>query len=166
MISRIWAGRLNMNDKGCRPCWRPTPSAASSSSSPPISGIRTPTTPTPVPRPCSPSRSLSGIAPSKQESTTYEPSLVCKLLIVGCRLLIPDRLLDRDSGSSKFSGREIHLAGISPAHRNFCNSSASSLCTGNTRARIAAGTDGGLTGVGLLDPHDPISSNVQLIRPT
>ena len=40
------------------------------------------------------SRSLSGIAPSKQESTTYEPSLVCKLLILGCRLLIPDRLLD------------------------------------------------------------------------
>ena len=39
------------------------------------------------------SRSLSGIAPSKQESTTYEPSLVCKLLILGCRLLIPDRLL-------------------------------------------------------------------------
>ena len=38
-------------------------------------------------------RSLSGIAPSKQESTTYEPSLVCKLLILGCRLLIPDRLL-------------------------------------------------------------------------
>ena len=40
------------------------------------------------------SRSLSGIAPSKQESTTYEPSSVCKLLILGCRLLIPDRLLD------------------------------------------------------------------------
>ena len=39
-------------------------------------------------------RSLSGIAPSKQESTTYEPSLVCKLLILGCRLLIPDRLLE------------------------------------------------------------------------
>ena len=39
-------------------------------------------------------RSLSGIAPSKQESTTYEPSPVCKLLILGCRLLIPDRLLD------------------------------------------------------------------------
>ena len=34
------------------------------------------------------------LAPSKQESTTYEPSLVCKLLILGCRLLIPDRLLD------------------------------------------------------------------------
>ena len=33
------------------------------------------------------------MAPSKQESTTYEPSLVCKLLILGCRLLIPDRLL-------------------------------------------------------------------------
>ena len=33
------------------------------------------------------------LAPSKQESTTYEPSLVCKLLILGCRLLIPDRLL-------------------------------------------------------------------------
>ena len=39
-------------------------------------------------------RSLSGIAPSKQESTTYEPSPVCKLLILGCRLLIPDRLLE------------------------------------------------------------------------
>ena len=35
------------------------------------------------------------LAPSKQESTTYEPSLVCKLLILGCRLLIPDRLLDK-----------------------------------------------------------------------
>ncbi len=34
------------------------------------------------------------LAPSKQESTTYEPSLVCKLLILGCRLLIPDRLLE------------------------------------------------------------------------
>ena len=33
------------------------------------------------------------LAPSKQESTTYEPSLVCKLLIFGCRPLIPDRLL-------------------------------------------------------------------------
>ena len=33
------------------------------------------------------------LAPSKQESTTYEPSLVCKLLILRCRLLIPDRLL-------------------------------------------------------------------------
>ena len=33
------------------------------------------------------------LAPSKQESTTYEPSPVCKLLILGCRLLIPDRLL-------------------------------------------------------------------------
>ena len=33
------------------------------------------------------------LAPSKQESTTYEPSLVCKLLILGCRPLIPDRLL-------------------------------------------------------------------------
>ena len=33
------------------------------------------------------------MAPSKQESTTYEPSPVCKLLILGCRLLIPDRLL-------------------------------------------------------------------------
>ena len=33
------------------------------------------------------------LAPSKQESTTYEPSLVCKLLILGCRVLIPDRLL-------------------------------------------------------------------------
>ena len=34
------------------------------------------------------------LAPAKQESTTYEPSLVCKLLILGCRLLIPDRLLE------------------------------------------------------------------------
>ena len=33
------------------------------------------------------------LAPSKQESTTYEPSLVCKLLILCCRLLIPERLL-------------------------------------------------------------------------
>ena len=33
------------------------------------------------------------LAPSKQESTTYEPSLVCKLLMFGCRLLILDRLL-------------------------------------------------------------------------
>ena len=33
------------------------------------------------------------LAPSKQESTTYEPSPVCKLLILDCRLLIPDRLL-------------------------------------------------------------------------
>ena len=33
------------------------------------------------------------LAPSKQESTTYKPSRVCKLLILGCRLLIPDRLL-------------------------------------------------------------------------
>ena len=33
------------------------------------------------------------LALSKQESTTYEPSPVCKLLILGCRLLIPDRLL-------------------------------------------------------------------------
>ena len=37
------------------------------------------------------------LAPSKQESTTYEPSPVCKLLILGCRLLIPDRLLDMES---------------------------------------------------------------------
>ena len=35
------------------------------------------------------------LAPSKQESTTYEPSLVCRLLILGCRLLIPDRLLEK-----------------------------------------------------------------------
>ena len=34
------------------------------------------------------------LAPPNQESTTYEPSLVCKLLILGCRILIPDRLLD------------------------------------------------------------------------
>ena len=36
------------------------------------------------------------LAPSNQESTTYEPSLVCKLLILGCRLLIPDRLLGEE----------------------------------------------------------------------
>ena len=45
-----------------------------------------------------PKRSLGAcreLAPSKQESTTYEPSLVCKLLILGCRPLIPDRLLGR-----------------------------------------------------------------------
>ena len=45
------------------------------------------------------------LAPSKQESTTYEPSLVCKLLILRCRLLIPDRLLvknvaDGDNGDT------------------------------------------------------------------
>ena len=34
------------------------------------------------------------LAPSKQESTTYEPSLVCKLLILGSREPIPDRLLE------------------------------------------------------------------------
>ncbi len=34
------------------------------------------------------------LAPSNQESTTYEASLVCKLLILGCRILIPDRLLE------------------------------------------------------------------------
>ncbi len=33
------------------------------------------------------------LAPSKQEPTTYEPSLVCKLLILCCRLLMADRLL-------------------------------------------------------------------------
>ena len=47
------------------------------------------------------------LAPSKQESTTYEPSLVCKLLILGCRPLIPDRLLVGDAtGFSRpsFSG--------------------------------------------------------------
>ena len=38
------------------------------------------------------------LAPSKQESTTYEPSLICKLLILGCRLLIPDRLLGTPTG--------------------------------------------------------------------
>ena len=40
------------------------------------------------------------LAPSKQESTTYEPSPVCKLLILGCRLLIPDRLLGIPTGNS------------------------------------------------------------------
>ena len=38
------------------------------------------------------------LAPSMQESTTYEPSLVCKLLILGCRPLIPDRLLENFLG--------------------------------------------------------------------
>ena len=42
------------------------------------------------------------LAPSKQESTTYEPSLVCKLLILSCRLLIPDRLLASISIVEKF----------------------------------------------------------------
>ena len=45
------------------------------------------------------------LAPSKQESTTYEPSLVCKLLILGCRLLIPDRLL-----AHKFGGIQAAFA--------------------------------------------------------
>ena len=49
-------------------------------------------------------RSLSGIAPSKQESTTYEPSLVCKLLILCCRLLIPDRLLAIRTTTGPWSG--------------------------------------------------------------
>ena len=40
------------------------------------------------------------LAPSKQESTTYEPSLVCKLLILGCRLLIPDRLLGSSNSTT------------------------------------------------------------------
>ena len=45
------------------------------------------------------------LAPSKQESTTYEPSLVCKLLILGCRLLIPDRLLaSLESGIAAATG--------------------------------------------------------------
>ena len=52
------------------------------------------------------SRSLSGIAPSKQESTTYEPSLVCKLLILGCRLLIPDRLLELGKCSTVFGRKD------------------------------------------------------------
>ena len=44
------------------------------------------------------------LAPSKQESTTYEPSLVCKLLILGCRPLIPDRLLEKtDTAISEFA---------------------------------------------------------------
>ena len=43
------------------------------------------------------------LAPSKQESTTYEPSLVCKLLILGCRLLIPDRLLADYLGGRGYS---------------------------------------------------------------
>ena len=44
------------------------------------------------------------LAPSKQESTTYEPSLVCKLLSLGCRPLIPDRLLDILQGNYVPSG--------------------------------------------------------------
>ena len=58
-------------------------------------------------------RSLSGIAPSKQESTTYEPSLVCKLLILGCRLLIPDRLLAKQIVES--TARGFGGTGIDPA---------------------------------------------------
>ena len=42
------------------------------------------------------------MAPSKQESTTYEPSLVCKLLILGCRLLIPDRLLAANGQEAQY----------------------------------------------------------------
>ena len=50
------------------------------------------------------------MAPSKQESTTYEPSLVCKLLILGCRLLIPDRLLgNRDRGADGRFGRRASV---------------------------------------------------------
>ena len=41
------------------------------------------------------------LAPSKQESTTYEPSPVCKLLILGCRLLIADRLLGACAAGSE-----------------------------------------------------------------
>ena len=49
------------------------------------------------------------LAPSKQESTTYEPSLVCKLLILGCRLLIPDRLLGMfDLGPRRIVGRVVY----------------------------------------------------------
>ena len=43
------------------------------------------------------------LAPSKQESTTYEPSLVCKLLILSCRLLIPDRLLAQKIHKRQFA---------------------------------------------------------------
>ena len=43
------------------------------------------------------------LAPSKQESTTYEPSLVCKLLILGCRPLIPDRLLAQKIHKRQFA---------------------------------------------------------------
>ena len=53
------------------------------------------------------------LAPSKQESTTYEPSLVCKLLILSCRLLIPDRLLGKTL--SDF----MRVVGIDPAGASF-----------------------------------------------
>ena len=52
------------------------------------------------------------LAPSKQESTTYEPSPVCKLLILGCRLLIPDRLLGTPPLRAHFPRRNRILAGM------------------------------------------------------
>ena len=55
------------------------------------------------------------LAPSKQESTTYEPFLVCKLLILGCRLLIPDRLLEAGpdpNARSELGSTPLSLAGL------------------------------------------------------
>ena len=55
------------------------------------------------------------LAPSKQESTTYEPSLVCKLLILGCRPLIPDRLLGHNFVLAHHgcnSAKADHLAAV------------------------------------------------------
>ena len=59
------------------------------------------------------------LAPSKQESTTYEPSPVCKLLILGCRLLIPDRLLDRQPriGQDSAHSTSAYQGGSMPTHR-------------------------------------------------
>ena len=53
------------------------------------------------------------LAPSKQESTTYEPSLVCKLLILSCRLLIPDRLLEPGDWMERFLiGSGVETIGV------------------------------------------------------
>ena len=52
------------------------------------------------------------LAPSNQESTTYEPSLVCKLLILGCRPLIPDRLLAGLTGLASRT-RQVSFLGLS-----------------------------------------------------
>ena len=57
------------------------------------------------------------LAPSKQESTTYEPSPVCKLLILGCRLLIPDRLLE----SKKIGGDCIFTQLTWASHKRAVN---------------------------------------------
>ena len=76
------------------------------------------------------------LAPSKQESTTYEPSLVCKLLILGCRLLIPDRLLGRRSGAERLeaaSARALHLQSYSyRTVKNILSSAQDRLPFGDT----------------------------------